>query len=237
MHTAGWLSPTLDGSTVHLYWLNLAAQRPHAARYLPLLDSTERQRASRYRAPIDRDTFTVARGSLRVLLGAYLGVAPARVMLSANAYGKPQLADPAAWLHFNLTHSGDFALYALAALPVGVDLERVQPLSAQERADLAALVFTVQERVRWQQRPQDAQLTDFYATWTRKEALIKGVGMGLSLPIHTLDLPPTRSALMLDGARWQVCPLSAPQGYHAALAGRASVALRLQTLCIALPLV
>jgi len=75
-------------------------------------------------------------------------------------------------LHFNLSHSGDLALIALATVPVGVDLERDAPADAQA---LAQIWFTPAEQARLA-RGDD----DFLSLWTAREAVLKAMGTGLS---------------------------------------------------------
>nr|WP_259370591.1 4-phosphopantetheinyl transferase [Streptomyces sp. SCUT-3] len=133
---------------------------PTAALRADLLDDGERERAARFRREEDRTRYVASHIGLRRLLGAYLGAAPAAVAfvrepcpLCAAPHGRPAVAgqaEEAGGLHFSLSHSGGFALVALAAAPVGADLEEVprpnvvdnlesqlHPLEQQQLAALA----------------------------------------------------------------------------------------------------
>ena len=117
-----------------------------------------------------------------------------------------------AGLHFNLSHSGDLALIALAPVPVGVDLERDTPLDAQA---LAQAWFTPAEQGRLACGDDD-----FLSLWTAREAVLKAMGTGLSgepdfarYACIQLDLG---AALNMPGT--QPIPPSLSRGYRAALA-------------------
>src|SRR5881394_833913 len=79
------------------------------------LSDDERSRAARFRFERDRQRFVVARGVLRELLGRYLDIDPGQIRFVYNAFGKPELhPDFGGGLNFNLAHSADLALIAIA---------------------------------------------------------------------------------------------------------------------------
>ena len=168
-----------------------------------------------------------ARGILRNILGRYLGLAPQQVQFVYNAQGKPALAaSQAAGLQFNLAHSGDWALVALASeRAVGIDLERRHPVEAVDR--LVEGYFAPGERTVFHQLPPEQRLTAFFAGWTRKEAYLKARGEGLTLPLDEFEVtlaPGVPPALLADRhgqpslASWVLLDVEAVPGYAAALA-------------------
>ena len=135
-----------------------------------------------WRIALDGGGREAARAALGGLLGDYLGTAEPPA-LATDAEGKPRLAAEPGRLSFNLSHSDDLALVAVApgAVPVGVDVERLKG-----RRDLARLA------ARWLP-PEDAgaiaaagagaeREVAFYAAWTRHEARVKCTGVGLAGP-------------------------------------------------------
>ena len=105
-------------SDVEVWQVELAAGEAGWAE--ALLSADERERAARLTRP---EPWIVARAALRTVLGARLGVPAAEVEFAAGPHGKPEL--PGARLRFNLSHSGERALIALAdGVEVGVDVER-----------------------------------------------------------------------------------------------------------------
>lgn len=102
--------PLLQGAAVHL-WL---AERGDPADDR-VLGAEERARAARLQQPADRALFVLAHAVLRELLARYTGEPAADLPLSTGAHGKPRLP-PGSHddLRFNLSHSGDAVLVALA---------------------------------------------------------------------------------------------------------------------------
>ena len=168
---------------VHLWRINLhGAPWPDTAA---ILDTSERDRAARFVFPRDRSRYLRAHHAVRVLLGAYLVVPPAVVRIVPDHHGKPMLNDRA--LEFNLSHSGDCALLAVSrAAEIGVDVEmRRLPQDARQ---LAKSVFSAAELETLSNVSDDALETAFFTCWTRKEAYLKALGIGLTANPATITV-------------------------------------------------
>ena len=141
-----------------------------------VLSADECERAARFHFAADAARWKRARALLRLTLSAATGAAPAALQFRTGEFGKPELeAHPA--LHFNLSHSGDWAALALAPQPVGVDIETAKPLPA---AELAAFAFRPEEHAAILAHPAPDHC--FLEYWTAKEAVMKCTGQGLTLP-------------------------------------------------------
>lgn len=150
---------------------------------LPLsgqLSAAERERAGRIRDPAAGHRWAVSRWALRELLGRRLGLAPAAVELELSEHGKPRLATPAG-LEFNLSHSGGIALVALAAVPVGVDVEAVAP-RGRDLAALAARALDPAEAEAIAAADPAERPGLFFPAWARHEARLKCGGGGFGGP-------------------------------------------------------
>ena len=194
--SAGTPLPLSSPATgVWLWYAILDASPERLAGLYDRLDAGERARAERYRMPITRRRFVAARGILRELLGAHPGIPPAQVRFVHNAWGKPEMAGGP---HFNLAHSGDLALYAIAEREVGIDVERIRPLENLE--GLAKRFFSPAESEALQRLPPTLRLKAFLTTWVRKEAYVKARGEGLHHPLTTFDVPvsPTAPPRLLE---------------------------------------
>ena len=130
-----------------------------------LLSDDERRRADRFATPALRARFVAQRAIVRELLAPYLGVAPRDIAFSRGTRGKP-FVDGA---HFNLSHSDDLALLAVAPFAVGVDVERVGHVDPHK---LARVVLAPAEAACLEPRA-------FLRVWCRKEAYLKATGAGL----------------------------------------------------------
>ncbi len=212
-----------DGE-IHVWLASLTVLEKRLATLAATLTVDEQERAARFRFPEHRDRFIAARGGLRELLGAYLGDPAAALRFRQGARGKPALAGEAAGLHFNLSHSGDRALYAVARREVGVDLEAMD-----RRVDAAAVaerVCTVREWTAFQALPAECVRDAFFSCWTRKEAVAKAIGAGLASGLSTLetcfreDEAPDGRVSLRDaaGRAWSVLNLPMESGWAGALA-------------------
>jgi 4'-phosphopantetheinyl transferase len=150
-----------------------------------LLDNRELERARRIAGERDRIAWRRSRGILRDLLARYVGVDARSLRLDAEPGGKPVLAGDRRGertLHFNVSHSGDGAVFALATNPVGVDVELVRRARAQRRRDHVALArraFGAPVAERLAGLDDDAQEHEFLRLWTRHEAALKLAGLGI----------------------------------------------------------
>jgi len=187
---------------------------------LSMLDSSEQARAPRYRLADDRDRFLLGAALLRTAAGHHLGVRPADVSVDRtcpwceNQHGRPVLAGTG--LHASVSHSGDVVAVAITvAGPVGVDVE------AGRAIDFGAVTDSVCTPA---ERACVAGAGDFYAYWTRKEAVLKATGDGLRRTMTDLSITPPGSAPVLlalgsDAApACQMADISAGDGYHSAVA-------------------
>lgn len=196
-------TPPLLDDEVH--WLCFRLDGPLPPSAADCLSADERARAARWLRRRDSDRFIAGRVGLRQALARYLQVAPAAVPLTAGAQGKPLLADGAGALQFNLSHSGEVAVLALSrAGAVGVDVEALQPMA--DCAAIAQRQFAPGEWQRWSRLAPAHQLAAFYACWTRKEAYLKALGGGLSLPLDGFEVafePDAPAALLTVGGSAQ----------------------------------
>jgi 4'-phosphopantetheinyl transferase len=204
---------------------------PDALRALSAwLSSGERARAARFRLDRDRRRYIVARARLRQYLALRLGMPPQSVRFVYGGNGKPALARDAAaadW-RFNVSHCGDLAVFAFSlGSDVGIDLEAIHPLA--EADDIAARFFSRRESEAYLElAPRDKPL-GFFNCWTRKEAFLKALGKGLSLPLGHFDVSlapgePARLLRVRDApeapALWRLDSFSPLPGFIAALASR-----------------
>lgn len=150
-----------------------------------VMNDSERQKAQTFRLPLMHDRYVAVRGLLRQTLAGYLQVDPASLQFETGEYGKPCLACGS--LYFNISHTGDFLLIAVADFPdIGVDIETVKPRGSLD--GLARRCFSDCEFDRWQRLPEEQQLQTFYRLWTKKEAFVKAVGRGIALGLEHCEV-------------------------------------------------
>ena len=191
-----------------------------------LLSADERQRAARFAVEKPRAAFITARAALRRLLGESLRCDADAVRLDADAQGRPFLVHPIdSTLDFNVSHSESVAAIAIArGGRVGVDVEWHGRDTALR--DLVPEVMGVRESALLATLDADDFTRAFFGCWTRKEALVKAHGIGISFPLRNIDIPiavsgaPIRATLGPDSI-WSVSTFAPQADYtlSVALAG------------------
>jgi len=196
-------------------------------RLVPLLSPDEQERAARFHFRRDAMRWIVARATLREILGGCLGADPRAVVFSYGPKGKPALAARAGELdlQFSLAHSAHLAVYAVTVgCPVGVDVERLRPVPDMNR--IAERTFSRQECTALGGLPAALRPAGFFNCWTRKEAYIKAVGLGLSYPLDRFSVsltpgePARLEAVEADPAHaegWMMAALAPRSGFVGAV--------------------
>lgn len=216
----------LQADTVDVWRTDLQVKDGLVASLLPLLSEDERARANRFYFQKDHDRFTIARARLRLVLSFYLDIPAQQLQFQYSQTGKPSLVDQPS-LCFNLSHSHQLALYAVAwNREVGIDVEQIRP--DRDCESIAARFFSAQEQATLSQLSPDLKLQGFFNCWTRKEAFVKAIGKGLSLPLDqfAVSLSPDEPARLLQvdwGApqqvnQWVIEALDVGAEYAAAVA-------------------
>jgi 4'-phosphopantetheinyl transferase len=188
----------------------------------------EHARAARFKFGVHARRYRAAHAAMRGLMAALLGVTPEAWRWAPGLHGKPHTVASAhgattAAGHFNLSHSGDWALLAWHPhLPMGVDIEWHQPLPDAD--SLAVQQFTLREQAWMRQASPGAEReARFYRLWAAKEAALKALGSGLMVapqrvevdlvnpPIHThITLGPDDGRSPGDVCHLSLCELPLP---------------------------
>lgn len=179
-----------------------------------LLTQDERAFADRFRFEDDRLRFSVARHALRYLLSKYYSVHASEIILSAEAGKKPIVISPSTFIHFNVTHSGEWILIAFARNELGIDIEKVKPDFVF--GDLMEAHFSEDEKIFVANAPDPPAA--FFYLWTRKEAITKAWGTGLQEDMKSIAVPPEMDSLEMKSIRWMLKSFMIADGYPATLA-------------------
>lgn len=217
---------SLAAGAVDVWRVTLGAEL--AAEGALSLSPDEAARAARFVFERDRERFVAARGWLRKVLAGYLGVAPATVAFAYGAHGKPELSGAfgQSGLFFNLSHSGDTAVLAVAReVRVGIDVEEIK--SAMDMELVARSHFSAWEVAEWSALSAAERLPAFFRCWVRKEAYLKALGVGVSRGLGNFSAslrPDQPAALVADEVtpdaphKWFMIDLPLEDGFAACLA-------------------
>ena len=212
---------------VSLFWCDLSLPSADVEQLAQMLSVEECARAARFGTDALRARWIVGRVSLRGILGAALGMAPADVPIARGRRGRPELGGFDSELDFNVSHTGSAALIGLCrtegrSLRIGVDVERVDREVGSER--LARKFLTTAERAAIAAFTPDERRRRFLRYWTCKEAMSKATGDGLLAPFRSLDVDLEASPRLVDGPApyrpeaWSLVVAPVPDDHFATVA-------------------
>ncbi len=152
------------------------------------LSIDENIRKENYKSTKLKLYFEFGRSLLRYIIGFLLDIDPSKVIFCYGPRGKPHFIDidgreP---IHFNLSNTEGLVSIAVSLdHTVGIDAER---LSATSFDDLHALTLSELEQNSFKRIPDADRGNAFLQLWTRKEALLKAAGTGLSDDLKKYDV-------------------------------------------------
>lgn len=171
-------------SIIHLWLASLECDATQLDAWHSLLSPDEKQRAERFCFLPHRHAFITARAQLREVLGMYLNMHPQVITFKYGAHKKPYVDAP---IQFNLSHSHERLYLAISDQhQVGIDTEYVR---IKKFAALIKRYFSTDEQAYLATLPVDARINAFFRIWVGKEALLKGMGVGLTLPLSGFSIP------------------------------------------------
>lgn len=224
------------GDEIHVWFLALDGPAGVVSELRRWLDAVEREQATRYRDLDLADRYTVAHALVRFVLSMYCNVDPSAIEFTRRCdacggpHGKPSLGDGS--VRFSLSRSGNVAAVAVSSDDVGVDLERVD--SAVDTFDLARRFYAEAEVIELKQLPERQRSLAFARMWTAKEAVLKAVGLGLSIALTAVEVSLRSGKMQISSVDepvrstgpWFVQELSPPPGLVGCVAGRARKVVR-----------
>jgi 4'-phosphopantetheinyl transferase len=220
-------APPLGKFEIHVWRIGLAWPDVVVNSLKVCLSGEETNRAASFHFARDQRRFVIHRAILRRLLASYLGSRAEVVRLLPGLNGKPFVSgqDMPEGIRFNCSHSGDLGLIVIAqGCELGVDLEQHRHLNDAE--DLAKAFFSDSEIKELNDLPRSLKTVGFFNCWTRKEAFVKAIGLGLSFPLNrfSVSLTPGQPAALLDVAedheamkKWTIASLDVGVDYSVAL--------------------
>jgi 4'-phosphopantetheinyl transferase len=215
----------LEPNVIHVWSTELTITQEQENAKLSLLSGDERERALRFHFPIHRQRYIAARSFLRQILSNYFNTDPTEFIFSYGENEKPHLFIPENTpFQFNLSHSHEMAVYAFTLdHAIGVDIEKIQP---DYNLDVAQRYFSTRENADMLRLSPQDRIPCFYRIWSRKEAIIKAIGKGLSMPLPSFSVSAsniTEVIVLEDNQHFTLAPILIDAGYQSAVATKQSV--------------
>jgi 4'-phosphopantetheinyl transferase len=220
--------PDLRAGEMHVWRFSLDADSSVIEHLSNSLSPDEIERAERFLFDDIRRRFIVCRAAQRAILAAYLGELPHQLRFQYENLGKPSLSamtgDPP--ILFNLANSKSLGLLGVTqGVELGIDVEKIR--AVQRLEGLAQRFFADIEIRQLESIGEEDREQAFFRIWTRKEALLKAVGKGLTFPldqviVSLLEAEPCRVVHFGDDdpSTWWLAHLAPQSGYFGAVACR-----------------
>lgn len=150
-----------------------------------LLSEDEKERAGSYIFQADQWRYVFCRANLRIKLGELLNCPPNKILFGYSVYGKPYLIEYPE-LKFNLSHCSNYlAMIFSSECEVGIDIEPIREVDYQS---LGKICLSKKESLELDSYlGESKKLEAFFTCWTRKEALLKGIGLGIGTGLGLLE--------------------------------------------------
>lgn len=154
---------------MRLYLASISDVKP---AHIKMIRPERKKKAERYRREDDQKRCVLGGLLMRDFLGD--------VRVFENENGKPVAENGAC---FNLSHSGDYVLFAIGEFQVGCDIERLKAVPCEK---MGRVVFCENEMNKIKNSPD--KTGEFFRLWTKKEALLKCMGEGFHRPAKSVDV-------------------------------------------------
>lgn len=171
----------LKPNEVHIWAINKKEHINKLPLYWDILNTSEKEKAAKFRFESDHNCAVISRGILKNILGNYLNKTPKNIEFKLGEYGKPTLKETSD-IEFNISHSKDSIVMAFTQKnKIGIDVEYTK--KDIEVKKIASHFFAEEEVTSLLALKESYHKQAFYNCWTRKEAFIKALGCGLSFPL------------------------------------------------------
>ncbi|MBD3626861.1 4'-phosphopantetheinyl transferase superfamily protein [Cyclobacterium sp.] len=202
---------------LHVWRAPVHMPRQDLDSIMALMNEEEVEKAAKFYLREDKIRYAIGRGFLRRLIGHYLNIDPKTVMFHRSKHNKPILVAHNNF-HFNISHAGDWVVFALSKATIGIDIE---PINA---------TFDYQEVVTQFFEPSEIDFISksanpyqsFFKIWTRKEAFLKALGWGLTDHLHHYCFLDRRRSISLpepiEHKDWQIISFVMEEKYYLSLA-------------------
>lgn len=174
---------------VHIWAVDLDRWTLPCHKAIQMLPEFERQKAERFRFEIHQTRYIKSHYLLRTLLGMYHGIDFYDQEFHINRHGKPSLKNAHAEdsIYFNMSNSENTCICAFRQQgDIGIDIERIYDLPDMDR--IVERFFSSDEKEILRSLSGQNRKQTFFRYWTRKEALLKAMGVGLSMPPDKVDV-------------------------------------------------
>jgi len=176
-------------NNIHIWSINIDEKSYKLAySYINLLSTEEKERFYSYKFIKDKRIFIISHIALKFIISKYIGIPEKIISLEYNKFKKPYIVNKLNHpLFFNLSHSEEKTMIALSDSEVGIDIEYASDLVAID--ELSNIIFSNEELASFRNiLSKKEKIQYFYIIWTKKEAYLKALSIGLIDNINKINV-------------------------------------------------
>lgn len=167
---------------IHFYYTYIRQSAHHAllSKYLSKFDLAFQRKILRFHRWQDAQLSLLGRVLLFDGLEPF-NLSKDNIKIEYSKYCKPYLKDKG--VEFNISHSGELVVCVISdQSSLGVDLE------LKKHIEIEAFKHLMTDSEWCAISSSSNELDAFYRYWTQKEALVKAIGKGFSLPLNSIEI-------------------------------------------------
>lgn len=215
----------INQNEIHIYSLNFSEDNSLIEKFNDLLSDDERKKIEQYKFPNDRKRAGESFLYCRLIISNYINTNPRMIVFNKASFGKPKIFEPNnSGIQFNYSNTEGKFLFALSnKSEIGIDIEFIKALTDVD--SLSEKYFSNDEFSFYKALPTyELKLNFFYRIWTRKEALLKGLGTGINDEMKNISVilndSPNKSELNIkfNNQIWQIEDLQLQDNFIGSIA-------------------
>jgi 4'-phosphopantetheinyl transferase len=211
-------SEAINSGFAEIWRVHFPSYTNSIAELYEILRPEEKSRSALFHQIKDKQRFIIGKAALRILMGNYLNTDPGTIRFIYGMYNKPALKEKRELIDFNISHSGDYILIAVANTPLGVDVEYYN--TCFEVKQVMEYAFSKDE-ISFIKSQYD-YYSVFYQLWTCKEALLKAISNGLNSNIRSIPCLKGKHVVkdmpLTDIKSWRVSNFKVDEQYTGSIA-------------------
>lgn len=150
---------------------------------LSLLPDSLVLKIERFKRMEDEQRSLLGEALSRIIISKKSGINIKDLAITKSDNGKPELQNIQD-LYFNISHSGDWVVLAIAKAPVGIDVEKIKTPVYR----IAERYFSKGELNSLNQLSEPSKQAYFFDLWTLKESYLKMLGKGLTKSLGSFTI-------------------------------------------------
>ncbi|OOZ83462.1 hypothetical protein BHL35_00225 [Bacillus cereus] len=202
---------------VHVWKCKINEFKKYIKLYTTWLSNDEYTYAIQFKNEIRRQNYIICRGITKYIISLYTQTSPSHIEISYTQYRKPYLKNQN--LYFNISHSADLVVVALAKKKIGIDIEKIKVLDNYQK--IASHFLNNREKGIFYALDTLQQKHLFFTIWSSKEAVVKALGYGLHFPLQKVNVLQTNeqivNSILIENSYYTIHNSSICAGYKSAI--------------------